>query len=207
MLLFLIPRKQYSFRWTTDDATLIVAATLLVMVVSAGKKADLQRVGGHALEFERNFHVCLQTFHLAYSSQLSTRLTVFPGIFSRVVDLVSACFGYFGVYLFPLVLLPVLLLHMVGCWFLWCCLCGLILVYHWLPWSFHPNCFDSWFSVRASWFFLTLIASTLAFVEAFYISFCLIWSWCWWSVIMVILIFRVWSICLFLLIFSQLIRG
>ena len=45
MLLFLIPRKQYSFRWTTDDATSIVAATLLVIVVSAGKKADLQRLG------------------------------------------------------------------------------------------------------------------------------------------------------------------
>ena len=45
MLLFLIPRTQYSFRRTTDDATSIVAVTLLVMVVSAGKKADLQRVG------------------------------------------------------------------------------------------------------------------------------------------------------------------
>ena len=131
MLLFLIPPKQYSFRWTTDDATLIVAATLLVMVVSAGKKAILQRVGGWAcssLKFERNFHICLQTFHLAYSSQLSTRLTVFPGVFSRVVDLVSACFGYFGVFLFPLVLLPVLLLHILGCWFLWWYLCGLISV-------------------------------------------------------------------------------
>ena len=45
MLLFLIPRKQYSFRLTTDDATSIVATTLLVMVVSAGKEANLQRVG------------------------------------------------------------------------------------------------------------------------------------------------------------------
>ena len=29
----------------TDDATSVVAATLLVMVVSAGKKADQQRAG------------------------------------------------------------------------------------------------------------------------------------------------------------------
>ena len=47
---------QYSFRRTTDDYTSVVAATLLVMVVSAGKKSGSAE-GGHALEFERNFHV------------------------------------------------------------------------------------------------------------------------------------------------------
>ena len=45
MLLFLIPRKQYSFQRTADSTTSIVATTLLVMAVSACKQADLQRVG------------------------------------------------------------------------------------------------------------------------------------------------------------------
>ena len=61
--------------------------------------------------------VCLQTFHLAYSIQLSSLLTVFPVIFSRVVDLAATCWGYFGVFLYPLVPLPILLLYMLGCWF------------------------------------------------------------------------------------------
>ena len=45
MLLFSIRRKQYSFQWTTDHATSVVVATLVVMVASAGRKADPQRVG------------------------------------------------------------------------------------------------------------------------------------------------------------------
>ena len=109
--------------------------------------------------------VCLQSFHLAYSRQLSTLLTVFPGVFSGVVVLASACWGYFEVFVFPLVPLPVLLLHILGCWFLWCYLCGLISVYNWLPWSFLSILFGCSFSVRVSWFFLTLIASTLLFCQ------------------------------------------
>ena len=39
------PQKTIFLPVKTDDATSVVAATVLVMVVSAGKKADLQRVG------------------------------------------------------------------------------------------------------------------------------------------------------------------
>ena len=46
MLLLLNPRKLMSIRWATEEAAFIVAATLhFEMVVSAGKMADLQRVG------------------------------------------------------------------------------------------------------------------------------------------------------------------